>query len=140
MNNAQRAAFRATRYHFDSPDGELLLQVDVAHAGLAALLRRHGAGCAAVVTAFNPQAIRQDDARNLAAQTSLHGDLTAAGVTFLAGRNEDPSGQWPSEPSCLMIGMPLAEARALAARYGQLAFLWTDATSAAPRLIETAPS
>jgi hypothetical protein len=139
VTESQRAAFRAANYYFRSPEGELLLKVDEPNTALADLLRSEDAAGAAVITAFNPHGRRQDAAHNRAAQNQLLGDLRAAGLTLLPGRNEDPAGVWPEE-SFLVLGIGLATARLLAARYGQLAFLWTDAASATPRLMETATS
>jgi hypothetical protein len=138
MNEAQRAAFRITDYRVDAPAGELLLKVDQQNAMLADVLRSRGADCAAVITAFNPQARLQEDAENRAAQALLERDLDASGHDLLPGRNEDPTGHWPVEESFLVPGLTQPAARELAARYGQLAFLWIDASNATPRLIETA--
>jgi hypothetical protein len=66
----------------------------------------------------------------------LLAELGAGGYRLLPGRNEDPCGQWPVEESVLVLGMDLAAARDCAARYGQVAFLWTDA-AATPQLIQT---
>jgi hypothetical protein len=137
MDEALRAAFRATRYCFDSPDGELVLRIDTPNAALRALLRSQHSDCAAVLTAFNPQGRQRNRAANLAAQTQLQRDLGAAGFTLLGGRNEDPAREWVEE-SFLVIGIDMAAAMSQAARHDQLAFLWTDAASATPRLIETA--
>jgi hypothetical protein len=137
MDDALREAFRATRYCFESPEGELLLRVDSANGRLRALLRSHRAESAAVLTAFNPQGKRREHSANLAAQAQLRRDLGASGFTLLPGRNEDPAGKWLEE-SFLVIGIGMEAARTLAARHDQLAFLWMDAASATPRLIETA--
>ncbi len=141
MEDSLLAAFRAARYRFDHPDGELLLAVDVPSPALAALLRSRGADCMAVLTAFNPQGRRQDHASNRIAQDLLLQDIQSAGHAFLPGRNEDPAGQWPAEESFLVPGISATAALALAVRYRQLAFLWTDAATATPRLIwTTAPA
>jgi hypothetical protein len=137
MDDARRAAFRATLYRFEIPEVSLLLRVDAPDAALCALLRARRAGSAAVLTAFNPQARRQDHSANLHAQEMLRRDLESAGFTLLRGRNEDPAGEWVEE-SFLVPGISLTDARSFAARHDQLAFLWMDVASATPRLIETA--
>jgi hypothetical protein len=138
VNHSLRAAFRATFYRFDVPDAELLLKVGEPSMALAGLLRNRGANCAAVITAFNPQAQSRSAALNRAAQEQLLNDLRTAGYACVAGRNEDPAGQWPVEESLLVLGLDLETAQALATRYGQVAFLWMDASTATPRLVETA--
>ncbi|MEO6081042.1 MAG: DUF3293 domain-containing protein [Steroidobacteraceae bacterium] len=140
MDDARRKAFLAAIYRFDSEDGELLLTVDSPNAALLDLLHSRGTQSAAVITAFNPQGRRQDDTLNRAAQDVLLRDLTTAGHDIFPGRNEDPDGRWPVEASFLVLGISLSAARALAARHNQLAFLWADAVTATPRLIETAAS
>lgn len=136
MQDALRAAFRTTEYRFATPDGELLLKVDEPNPALGALLRRFGASSMAVVTAFNPRALRQEDTANHAAQARLVGVVTGRGYSFIAGRNEDPGGTWPVEESLLIMDISLPAASELAASFDQLAFLWTDAGSDTARLIE----
>lgn len=140
MNRSTFNAFRAARYRVHTPQGELLLAVDQPNAGLAALLRAANAASMAILTAFNPSGLQQQEELNLAAQARLVKDLQQAGHRFLPACNEDPADSWPDEPSLLVLGMSLPAARELARRHGQLAFLWTDALSATPRLIETAAS
>jgi hypothetical protein len=137
MDDKLRAAFRATLYRFDSPGGELLLRVDAPNAALARFLSDNHADSMAVLTAFNPQAQQQDIAANCASQDLLRRDLAAVGYSLVTGRHEDPAGRWPVEESFLVLGINLQAARSFAARYGQLAFLWTDASAATPRLVET---
>jgi|AAFX01.2.fsa_nt_gi hypothetical protein len=137
MDEALRAAFRATCYQFDTPQGRLQLRIDEPDPALQALLRNHAAGSAAVLTAFNPQANRRDQSANLQAQQILRRDLAAQGFTLYPGRNDDPAGEWVEE-SFLVVGISRRDARSFASRHDQLAFLWTDAASATPRLVETA--
>jgi len=138
MDEAKRAAFRATHYCFALPDGELLLTVDEPSPRLAALLRDRNAPGMAVLTAFNPRGMQQSPALNDQANARLRGSLEAHGYRVVAGLNVDPLGQWPDEASFLVPGISRSQARELALRHDQLAFLWTDAASATPRLIETA--
>jgi hypothetical protein len=101
------------------------------------MLRDTGARCAALLTAFNPGGRRQAPFRNRQSQQRLQRELLRDGYVVLAGRNEDPRGRWPMEPSLLALDLPLMRARRLAARHGQLAFLWME-EDGTPRLIETA--
>ena len=138
MDDVQRTAFRRTHYRIDAPGGELLLKVDEPNRKLADLLRNHRATCAANLTACNPQGQLQDDVANRKAQEQLRHELVAAGYFLLTGRNEDPLGLWPVEESFLVLAISRPAARSIAAQCNQLAFLWMDATSSTPRLIETA--
>ena len=137
-DDALHAAFRATLYHFDSPAGELRLKVDVRNPLLASLLNSRGVHSVAALTAFNPQGRRRDETANKLAQIRLHNDLQAAHYELLPGRNEDAAEEWVEE-SVLVLGITLTDAHALATRYDQLAFLWSEAATATPRLVFTAP-
>jgi hypothetical protein len=112
MDNALGAAFRAALYRFDAPEGELLLQVDEPNAALSRLLQSSDAASMAVLTAFNPQAVRHDDRVNLESQERLRRELAARGFTAVQGRNEDANGEW-LEDSFLVPGISLRDANAL---------------------------
>jgi hypothetical protein len=132
-------AYRTTRYRVSAPGRDLLLTVDRHDAELAKLLREAWTDSAALITAWNPRSRRQEDTRNRALQAQLVRELEADGHPCLPGRNEAPIGDaidW-TEDSVLALGITLEKARAVAARYGQYAFLWID-KSATPRLVLTA--
>ena len=60
---------------------------------------------------------------NEAAQSKLEAELTAAGLSFLRGEGVDPSGQWPGEPSVLVLGISGDEAQRLGRAFGQNAIV-----------------
>ncbi len=132
------ASYRAARYRVFAPGRELQLRIDQHDEGLAKLLREAWVEGAALLTAWNPGSQPQPLERNRASQKQLVRELEAAGHPCLAGRNEAATGNeaW-NEDSVLALDISLAAARALAARYGQLAFLWIDG-QATPRLVITA--
>jgi hypothetical protein len=132
-----RRTFGGAHYRVTTPRGDLLLRVDQRHPGLASLLEESDVSQAALLTAFNPGARRAAPFRNRRAQRQLREEIARRGYRTLAGRNEDPRGRWPVEPTLLVLGLPLQVARRLAAGHGQVAFLWirSDGT---PRLVETA--
>jgi hypothetical protein len=135
LDERLRAAYRATQYRFNAPGGELQLQVDCSSDALRELLRHAQPPCAAVLTAFNPGSVLQQPGCNLRAQSALEEELRTLGLECIPGRHEDPEGRWPVESGLLALGLDRHAAHAIA-RYGQLAFLWSDA-SATPRLVET---
>lgn len=137
MEGELESAFRRTHYRVLASSSELLLRVDQHEPALATVLHANEAHCAALLTAFNPGGRRQAPFHNRRSQQRLQRELQCRGYTTIEGRNEDPRGRWPVEPSMLALGLPLVQARQLAVRYGQLAFLWMD-ESGTPRLIETA--
>jgi len=137
MRRELESAFRRTRYRVHVPQGALLLHVDVVEPGLASLLRASHVHQAALLTAFNPGGRRHPPFRNRQAQRALRAELLQSGHEVLEGRNEDPRGLWPAEPALLALGLSLPCAQRIALRYGQVAFLWLDATGT-PRLVEAA--
>lgn len=137
MRRELQSAFRCARYRVFAPAAELLLRVDQPDLQLAALLAANGVATAALLTAFNPGGRRQAPFRNRRSQHLLQQTLRQQGRIVFAACNEDPRGRWPVEPSLLVMGMRGKDARQLAARHGQAAFLWIEA-GGTPRLIETA--
>jgi hypothetical protein len=134
------AAYRATHYVVRAPGRDLHLRIDQYDAQLAKLLREAWVDSAALITAWNPGSQRQASQLNHALQSQLVNALAADGHPCLHGRNEpavESAREAWQEESVLALGITLASARAIAARYGQLAFVWID-QDATPRLRLTA--
>jgi Protein of unknown function (DUF3293) len=137
LTDELRRAFHLALYRYAVPGGELLLEIDRHSEPLRQLLLAHGAASAAAITAYNPGSQQRDEHSNLRAQQQLEGDLQALELPCFPGRHEDPADQWPAEISALALGLSCAAACRIAARYGQLAIVWSDA-GGTPRLIEIA--
>lgn len=137
MRRELSRTFGGVHYRVTTPRGELLLRVDQPHPGLAALLQASGASRAALMTAFNPGACLAPPFRNRREQGLLRAKVVRLGYRAWAGRNVDPRGRWPVEPTLLVLDLPLEVAQRLAARHGQVAFLWIQ-SDGTPRLVETA--
>lgn len=102
-----------------------------------ALMRTHAAHrseCSAFVTACNPSGRRLDDTANEVRQSELKQELERRALPFIDGIGQHPSNGWPGEPSCLVLGIPLDDAKAIGAQFGQNAIVWSD-SDARPRLI-----
>jgi hypothetical protein len=140
-DDALLQAYRATCYHVSAPGNALQLRVGQYDAGLAKLLREAWVDSAALITAWNPDSELRDRSVNEAAQRALVQQLSAAGHPCLAGRNvpDDKSTDARTwiEDSVLVLEVTLEAAREIAARCGQLAFLWID-RRAVPQLVMTA--
>lgn len=141
LDDALLAAYHATCYRVQAPGTELRLHIGRHEPLLAKLLREAWVEHAALLTAWNPGSQPQDPATNEASHQSLVQELQAAGYPCLHGRNEPAAGSasdagWV-ERSVLALDVSFDAARAIAARYGQLAFLWID-KQATPRLVITA--
>lgn len=134
MPRRLEAAYRATDYVVEAPDGACVLHVDEPSAALAALHARYGAEGSAFVSAWNPGSAPATAAANEAAHRRLLAVLEAGGHRVLEGWGRDPTGTWPAERSVLVLGVGAAAARALAADFGQRALLYAGA-DAVPRLL-----
>jgi hypothetical protein len=110
------------------------LRIGVPSPALAALHRACGVDCSAFVTAANPFSILTDADANAHRQAALADELRREGLRFIEGIGEHPSGQWPGEPSFLILGLPLDAAKQLGARHAQNAIVWCGA-NAVPQLI-----
>jgi hypothetical protein len=110
------------------------LRIGVPNAALAELHRAFSVDCSAFVTAANPFSTLIDAEANALRQTAFEDELHREGLRFIEGMGEHPSGQWPGEPSFLILGLPLDAAKQLGARHGQNAIVWCGA-DAVPQLI-----
>ncbi|MFT5644979.1 MAG: hypothetical protein ACI83P_002543 [Janthinobacterium sp.] len=128
------AAYRAT--HFCStvaPGVTLTLLVDKHDLQLGQLQGLYQVSSCAVITAYNPYSEPTADATNVAAQKSLILAIDAMGLHWFPASGVDPDGIWPAEPSLLVLGINIAQADALAHRFGQNAYVFCD-ESAIPSL------
>lgn len=133
IDAATLRAYRETHYRVlgDTP---VTLRIDQPSAALAALHQAHGVDCSAFITAANPFSQRCDDDANARRQQALAQELSALGWRTIEAAGEHPDNDWPAEPSFLVPGLPLAEARALGDKYQQNAVVWSGA-DAVPRLV-----
>jgi Protein of unknown function (DUF3293) len=126
-------AYEETHYRVLG-DAPVTLRIGVPDPALAELHRTFGVDCSAFVTAANPFGALIDAETNALRQTALGGELNREGFRFIEGMGEHPSGQWPGEPSFLILGLPLDPAKQLGARHEQNAVVWCGA-DAVPQLI-----
>ena len=127
------AAYTATDFVVFDGEEQWALHVGVASPRVDALLDRHDAPCATVVTAFNPRSRVLPPAANAARHRSLVRLLEEQGLTFLLGEGRDPSGRWTAETECIVFGISLAEGLEIARRFEQNAVVFIE-RGKAPRL------
>ncbi len=77
----------------------------------------------AILTACNPAAVVDRPGANEQRHQTLLAAIADAGLDFLPACNRDPYGQWPDEPSLLIITPESEWLIALARRLGQLALV-----------------
>lgn len=119
-------------------DPELVLRIGEPSAVLDALLEAEGAETACYVTAANPFGRRATDAENVLATTALLESQREAGYACFAGEGRDPLGEWPAEPSVLVVGISRVETDVLGRGYEQNAIVFVR-KGGAPELLVLAP-
>jgi len=114
--------------------GGCVLRVGEPSPPLLALYRSHAVSCAAFITACNPLSQLLSDAENQQRQAELAAELARRSLTYLEGVGQSASGDWPGEPSFLVLGLALEAAKTMGRAYGQNAIVWCDA-AARPELV-----
>jgi hypothetical protein len=126
-------AYHETHYRVEGGTPMTLL-VGAPNASLAALHEAAGVESSTFISACNPFSKQFDVAANAQRQEDLAHELTQLGVRFIDGIGQHPSGEWPGEPSFLVLGLSLDAAKELGARYEQNAIIWAG-PDAAPQLV-----
>jgi len=126
------AAYLATSYFVDGPEGRFAIRVGAVSPEADALAAAQHVNTWAFITAYNPGSVAAPAEDNRARQDELERAVTAAGLPFYRGEGKG-DGAWPAEPSLLVLGIGADDAAALARRFGQAAFVF-GARGAAARL------
>jgi len=132
------ATYLATSYRVDAPSGQICLRVGKRSRQFDRWLQRQNARSWAFITAYNPASRHLPRWRNQGRQRCLRNRIGALGFVAWpgAGVGDDPT--WEPEPSFLVIGIPIAEARRIARRFGQNAIV-AGRTGGAPKLVWCGP-
>lgn len=133
VSSEQLAAFHATHYRVDGPNGPFVLRIGERSPELQRLHESHSAVSSAYLTAWNPLGEIVPSETNAQNQQALQRDLAALGVPALSGEGKDPESGW-AEQSVLAIGLSREHAVALGNRYRQLAILFAG-QDAIPELV-----
>jgi hypothetical protein len=126
-------AYYTTDYRVIGDDG-FVLRVSERSTALLATYQRCDVDCCAFITACNPHSQLLESGQNEARLGRLEAELREGRWSIRAGIGQHPSNGWPAEPSFLVLGIPLEEARALGARHSQNAIVWAGA-DALPQLV-----
>lgn len=129
----KQAAYRETHFRVGAP-ASLTLLIGEANPRLAELMQQHGVDCCAFVTSCNPNGQELDSATNARRLSELRDGLVSRGLEVFEGQGAHPSNGWPPEPSFLVLGLRLDDARALGRRWDQDAVVWAG-TDAIPQLV-----
>jgi hypothetical protein len=127
-------AYNVAHYRVSDGGTAFVLLIKKKSNPLAALLKSRGAASAAFLTAYNPYGKKIKEPMNVRAHKALKREIEGLGLVCFEGVGEDPSGKWKVEPSFLVLGMSLEQAKALGEKHGQNAVVWVD-SDAVPRLV-----
>lgn len=127
------SAYRATDYVVFA-DPEITLQIDMHNPQLAKLLSVHGCSAAAFITAFNPFGEQLSETENQQAKDRLEVHLKKLKLVYFEGEGRGSEGDWPPEPSFLVLGIDREEASNLGRIFQQNAIVWAGARGT-PELI-----
>ena len=125
------SAYEATDFVVFDGGGEWTLNVGAPSPHMDALLDRHGATTAIVVTAFNPRSRVLGPEENVARHRALVRLLEERGLPFLYGEGRDPNGHWIPETECIVFGISLTDGLDLACRFDQNAVVFIERGRAA---------
>ncbi len=81
----------------------------------------------AFISACNPLGALAGDTLNEARQAAFARMLDARGLPYLGGAGRDPHGEFPAEPSFLVLGTGLEEAKAIGRELHQNAIVFCEA-------------
>lgn len=134
MKTKLEQAYHATTYRVFLPGGAVDLRIDTADQSFAAWLAENAVKRWAIVTAFNPGSEQRPASENLERQSALEVALLEEGFEPFAGENAADGDAWPPEETCFVAMIELAQAIALASRFGQNAIVFGEADGL-PRLV-----
>jgi hypothetical protein len=134
-SGALLAAYIAAHYKVTGAPTPFVFRVGHRSAELAALHLANGVNCSAFITAWNPWSETRSDRINHVSQQRLESELTAMGLTLVSGIGEDPSGEWPAEPSLLVLGISRSDAERVGRNFGQLAVVWSGESAIAELVV-----
>jgi Protein of unknown function (DUF3293) len=127
-------AYKKTNYIIFNDQNKFAIHIDRYSAPLHALLSDTRNSCAAVITAYNPLGIAQDQLTNQAANKRLFEHANSLGIRIYEGVGVDPEGLWPPEPSFVLLGIDLNGSKLIGKQFQQDAIIFSS-DDAVPKLI-----
>ena len=125
--------YQQTDYIVDD-DPPLLVHIGEQNDGLRILFASFNVESAAFITAWNPNGRKLTLDENYDRQIELLEDISNQRLNYFVWRGESQTGDW-SEDSYLVLGVSLTDAKEIANRHDQNAFVWIP-VSGVPELIE----
>lgn len=128
-----REAYFSTHFKVFEPV-QFILKIDTPSKELDGLYQDYGVSTAAFLTAWNPHSKPTALHDNERAQRHLRRKIEEVSVAIFSGVGEDPTGQWPGEPSFLALGVSREESIRLGNEFRQNALVWIG-VNAVPELV-----
>lgn len=119
-------AYQRTTYWVELPQCYAGIHVHEVCSELDTYLIEAGYRTWAFLTACNPRSVLLSPGENLELMSRLRSELESSGQPFLHGLGAGWSGDWPPEPSVLVLNLSVDTATTLAAKYSQLAFVFGE--------------
>ena len=126
-------AYESTDFHVLEPR-IFILKIGQGSPEVADLYSQMGVSSAGFITAWNPFSEEKSSDQNRRSQAELQRTLSLEGLPTLNAIGVDPSGEWPSEESFLILGLSLERAKVLGTDFSQNAIVWIGA-DATPKLV-----
>ncbi len=114
-------AYTQAIYQIDTPFFQL--RVGQSHPDWDRWLQSNGYKEWSIITAWNPHSLPTPASENHTQQSKLRYLLKSHQIPYLAGRNINPKGLWPDEPTFIILNQPQPWSEQCARTFGQLAFL-----------------
>lgn len=140
MDALLRNAYLATTYRCRAPRGGIDIRIGQSHVRLDSLLREHASRSWCFITACNPQSKRLGSVENRLRNSELRQEIDSRGWIVFEGEGIGDSGDWPAEPSFLVLGIGRREAIGLARRFDQAAIVAGEAGKPAELILCNPPS
>lgn len=118
-------AYFRTKFQIFLPEITIELSARCGSIALYEIHKSFNVSTSAIVTAYNPYGQLTDRSINELNQQKLEDEVTQY-WDYLPADGSDPGGEWPAEPSLLILGIPLEEALTLGRRFKQHAIFFAS--------------
>ena len=119
-------AYMSTDFCVDG-DAPFVMRIGEPCEDLAPIYAASDYASCAFISACNPLGAPADDTLNEARQAAFARMLEARGLPYLSGAGRDPRGEYPAEPSFLVLGTGLEESKAIGRELHQNAIVFCEA-------------
>jgi hypothetical protein len=127
-------AYLATNYRLGHTEHDIILNIRVRSARLAALFNSRGVACGAFLTAYNPRGAIQSNEANDRGHAELAAMLRNQGLHAVEGSGSEEGTEWPAEKTYFALGLQPDTAKQIGSHFDQDAIVWVGA-DAVPQLI-----